>query len=38
MAAAGIWLLLDLATMLISRQGKSLHDRIAGTRVVWDTK
>jgi uncharacterized RDD family membrane protein YckC len=29
------WLLLDLVWMLVARNGSSLHDRIAGTRVVW---
>lgn len=38
MALAGTWLLVDLVVLLISRQGKSLHDRLARTRVVWDTK
>ena len=33
-----LWLLVDLAMMLILGRGKSLHDYFAGTRVVWDTK
>ncbi len=35
---AMVWLLVDLAMMLILGRGKSLHDYFAGTRVVWDTK
>lgn len=37
-AIAGLWLLVDVASMVIMGQGKSLHDYLAGTRVVWDTK
>ncbi len=33
-----LWLLADLGTMLFFRTGKSLHDYLAGTRVVWDTR
>lgn len=33
-----LWLLADLGTMLLFRTGKSLHDYLAGTRVVWDTR
>lgn len=35
---AALWLLVDLGTMFIVGKGKSLHDYLAGTRVVWDTK
>jgi serine/threonine protein kinase len=32
------WLAIDLAALVVLGKGKSLHDRLAGTRVVWDTK
>jgi uncharacterized RDD family membrane protein YckC len=35
---ASFWLLIDAGLMLVWGKGTSLHDRLAGTRVVWDTK
>lgn len=35
--ACGGWLLVDTGLALLSRDGRSLHDRIFGTRVVLDT-
>jgi uncharacterized RDD family membrane protein YckC len=36
--ASCVWLLTDFGWMLALGNGKSLHDYLAGTRVVWDTK